>query len=204
MGLESPLPQPLHPNKWPLRVFLVLGTLVLLIGLAGVIAAPKEGAAFFTGSLVVITVLWMLFSRSVMRHAFHGPKLVREQAMYWENVRDDVKDKDLLRTMETMTDEEFLKRAWRVAAVVWTTLVALFVPALAMSATFFFTSGHEAGHKVASIPPYAASAVWLLVCITFAVRASKYSRQLDATEREAYEMRQSALEVFAKGKPKKS
>ncbi|MGB1697505.1 MAG: hypothetical protein ACPHK8_03815 [Thermoplasmatota archaeon] len=193
MGRSSPLPQPLHENRWPLRVFLTISVFIGLVALAAMISAPREATGVLTGSLVVVTILWMLFARSVMRHAHSRPKLVREQAMLWDNVRDEVQDEDLLSTMETMTDEEFLKRAWRIASVVWTTLVALYVPALVLAATFFFTSGHEEGHKMASIPPYAGAAVWLAVCIVFAVRATQFSRQLDGAEREAAEMRQSAL-----------
>lgn len=193
MGQSSPLPQPLHENRWPLRVFLTLSVFIGLISLAAMISAPREAAGFFTGGLVVTTILWMLFARSVMRHAHARPRLVREQAMLWDNVRDEVQDQELLSTMETMTDEEFLKRAWRIASVVWTTLVALYVPALMLAATFFFTSGHEAGHKMASIPPYAGAGLWLTVCIVFAVRATQFSRQLDGAEREAAEIRHSAL-----------
>lgn len=194
MGLESPLPQPLHGNRWPLRVFLTLAVLFFLISLAAVISLPSEGAGFLAGTLVILTAIWMLFSRAVMRHAHAKPKLVPEQALLWDNHRDGVKDGEVIHAMESMTDEEFLKRAWRLSAVVWTVLVALMVPAIAGAAALFFTSGHATSHKVASIPPYAAGFVWTVLCIWFAVRANRYSRQLDHAERDAYEARAAALD----------
>lgn len=197
MGLELPLPQPLHNNRWPLRSFLTISTLIGLIGLAGVIAAPKEGAATFATSLIFISDLWLLFSRAVMRHLHVGPKLVREQQLLWENLRDETTDKKLIATMETMTDEEFMQRSWRTATVVWTTLVALKIPAFAGAAALFFFSGHEVSHKVGGIPAYSIGLIWISICISFALRASRNSRRLDHAERAAFEARQVALDAVS-------